>query len=296
MSRRRRIVVVAHAASETNRRLAAAFDSAGASAAIRPPSALARASHDDLVLARLDVLRSLDGIEPGLRELAAAAERGVPVLNGVAATIAAHDKLVTARCLAQAGLPHPWTTHVFGETPPVVPLPVVLKPRFGSWGYDVHRCLTRAESKRRFRELGRRGWAIRQGILVQDLVESDGTDLRVVVAGGRVVGAAKRVAAPGEWRTNLTLGGTRLPAHVPAEARALALAAAGAIGGDLVGIDLLPRRDGGWSVIEINAAVEFTTDYALEGRDPFRAAADAILGRESPAELPEAAAFSAFSG
>lgn len=283
-------------ATETNRRLAAAFREAGASCAIRPPSALSRVSRDDLVLARLDVVRSLDGVEPGLGEVAAAAERGVHVLNGGASIVAAHDKLVTARCLQQAGVPHPWTTHVFGETPPLVPLPIVLKPRFGSWGKDVYRCVTRSEIKHRFRRLGRRGWAIRHGILVQDLVEGDGTDLRLVVARGEIVGAAKRVAALGEWRTNVALGGKRLPARATADAAVLALAAAKAVGGDLVGVDLLPRRDGGWSVIEVNAAVDLTPDYAIDGRDPFLAAAEAILASAPRAEPSQTPAFSFLSG
>ena len=44
--------------------------------------------------------------------------------------------------------------------------------------------------------------------------------------------------------------------------------AAAAVGGDLVGVDLLPDGDG-WRVIEINGAVDFTDDYALDERDVF---------------------------
>jgi glutathione synthase/RimK-type ligase-like ATP-grasp enzyme len=69
-----------------------------------------------------------------------------------------------------------------------------------------------------------------------------GHDLRVLVAGGRIVGAESRVAAAGEWRTNLSLGGSSCPAIVPPHARAAALAAARAVSGDFVGIDLLPHR------------------------------------------------------
>jgi glutathione synthase/RimK-type ligase-like ATP-grasp enzyme len=49
--------------------------------------------------------------------------------------------------------------------------------------------------------------------------------------------------------------------------------AAAAVGGDLVGVDLLPDERG-WRVIEINGAVEFTDDYALNGRDVFARAVE----------------------
>ena len=78
-----------------------------------------------------------------------------------------------------------------------------------------------------------------------------GFDLRLVVSGGVVIGAIERVAAPGEWRTNIALGGTRRRAALRPDARDLAVKAAAAVNGDLVGVDLLPAEDG-WRVIEIN--------------------------------------------
>jgi glutathione synthase/RimK-type ligase-like ATP-grasp enzyme len=83
-----------------------------------------------------------------------------------------------------------------------------------------------------------------------------------VVAGGRVVGAARRVAADGEWRTNVSLGGESLPVAPPPLARRLALAAAAAIRGDLVGVDLLPTASA-YVVSEVNGAVDFRPSYGL---------------------------------
>jgi ribosomal protein S6--L-glutamate ligase len=116
------------------------------------------------------------------------------------------------------------------------------------------------------------------GAIAQELVPSRGYDLRLVVAGGRVVGAVRRVAAPGEWRTNVALGATRAATLPPAAAVELALAAAEASGLDLAGIELVPEGRGGFVVIELNGAVDFNREYRLIG-DPFAVAAAALPRR-----------------
>ena len=103
---------------------------------------------------------------------------------------------------------------------------------------------------------------------MQELVPPRGYDLRIVVAADRVVGAVIRVSPDGEWRTNVALGARRLPTTPPLEATELAIAAARAVQADLVGVDLLPDGRGGWAVLELNGAVEFTEEYSLR-RDVF---------------------------
>jgi len=73
----------------------------------------------------------------------------------------------------------------------------------------------------------------------------------------------KRVSQDGEWRTNVALGAHRRPTRVPDDAQVLALRAARAFGTSLVGVDLLPVEGGGWVVLELNGAVEFTRTYNL---------------------------------
>jgi RimK family alpha-L-glutamate ligase len=250
----------------------------GVRARLLPPDLAARrARPGETVLGRVDVRPSLDGVEPGLEALRRLERGGFEVLNRPDALLAAHDKLETARCLGRAGIPHPRTLFVppGGEAPPFRG-PVVLKPRFGSWGVDVVRCETPRELRRELARLSRRPWFRSDGLLVQELLPPPGADLRVLVACGEVVGAISRRAAPGEWRTNVALGGTREPAAVDAAARGLALAAADAIGADLVGVDLLPVA-GGYVVLELNGCVDFTADYSLGGGDVFEAAVSALL-------------------
>lgn len=92
-----------------------------------------------------------------------------------------------------------------------------------------------------------------------------------------MVGAVRRVAAPGEWRTNVALGAVREPVDPAPEVCELAIRSAAAVEGDLVGVDLLPAGAGGFVVIEINGAVEFNAAYSLQGADVFRRTLDALL-------------------
>jgi len=133
--------------------------------------------------------------------------------------------------------------------------------------------------------LSGRPW-FRAGAVAQEFVPPRGYDLRLVVAGGRVVGAVRRVAAPGEWRTNVALGASRAATVPPAAAIELALAAAETAGLDLVGVDLLPDGRDGYVVVELNGAVDFNREYRLLG-DPFAVAAAALCRRARRlADLP----------
>lgn len=272
-----RLLVAAGERNETTAALIEAWRGLDVAADLVPPLDVRRSLRPgDTVLARLDVLPTLDGVEPGLLELLLLERLGVPVLNPVAGLLAAHDKLRTARLLARARLPHPWTMHLApGDALPRLAAPVVVKPRFGSWGVDVFRCENRDKLARYLNEIDARPWFRRHGALLQELVLPQGHDLRVVVAGGTTVGAVERVAAPGEWRTNVSLGGSRRPCVPTATASALAEAAAAAVGADLVGVDLLPS-DGGYVIVELNAAVEFNAAYSQPGCDVYEDSALAL--------------------
>jgi RimK family alpha-L-glutamate ligase len=263
----RTFAVVAHRVTPTNTRLGAV---------LTPAQALTRLGRGDVALGRLDVLPSLDGVEPGLWALDRLAASGVTVLNGSRTLVAAHDKLATSTAMFAAGVPHPRTEHVAPWLPtPELEAPIVFKPRFGSWGRDVVRCDDGDSIVAALTALEESAWYEATGAIAQKLVAPRGFDLRLVVARGVVIGAVRRIAAAGEWRTNVALGARREPVVPPPEACAIALAAAAAIGGDLVGVDLLPADVGTWVVLEVNGAVDFTSAYSL-GDDVFAMATAAL--------------------
>ena len=285
----KRLAIVARTTSSTNRGLIDAAAAIGLKAVVvRPERAVRRLRAGDIALGRLDVRPTLDGPEPGLKALQILERNEVHVLNRAGALLGAHDKLITAVRLATHKLPHPRTAHVGSPTEVPFDFPVVVKPRFGSWGRDVSLCASAPELERCLRHLRRKAWFRRQGAVVQELVQPQGYDLRVIVAAGEVAGAVRRVAAIGEWRTNIALGGVRVPVDPPPRARLTALRAAAALGTDLVGVDLLPDANGGWIVLELNGAVDFTPEYNLAGENVFERAvqllAHSVGGEAEPSD------------
>lgn len=269
-----RSVVVLGRPTETNLALVDAFAERGHRARLGDPAAPPCVGPGDVVLARLDVLSTLDGIERGLWDLPRLARAGAHLLNGPRSLAAAHDKLMTALFLGAAGVAQAATAHVRDATVPLLGPPYVVKPRFGSWGRDVYLCHDEEGLRRRLALLAQKQWFRRHGALVQALIQPTGRDLRVLVAAGQVVGAIERRAVPGEWRTNVALGAKRHRVDPPADARALALRAAAAIDIDLAGVDIARDASGRCHVLEINGAVDFNPAY---GDAVFAAASRALL-------------------
>jgi RimK family alpha-L-glutamate ligase len=271
------LVAVIGSQQQTNVDLVFAWRARGLPAAlVSPGEASVLLGPGDTALARLDVLPTLDGIEDGIDDLDDVEWHGARLLNRRRALVQAHDKLRTAACLVTARLPHPKTVHLPRADAPIgLRPPLVVKPRFGSSGVDVFRCDSDRELEEVLEAIRDRRWFRRHGALLQELLPSTGRDIRLLVAGGRIVGGVQRVAPPGEWRTSISRGAARIPVTPSPEMCRLAIAAAASVGADFVGVDLLPV-DNGYVVIEVNGSVEFDRLYDLDGNDVYAELANAL--------------------
>jgi len=257
--------------SPTNAGLLSAFRRLGSEAELAPTEDVLRISRADDVLLRRPGPADVAAAD---RDALAALERGgVRVLNASASLRLCHDKLAAAERLLGAGVPHPQTSLLDEWSQAKVEPPLVLKPRFEGGGSDVHLCANAAELEKTVLSLSEQPWLRRGCAIVQELVPTGGQDFRVIVAGDCVVGAIRRIAPQGSWHT--ATGGGRSRARLTAESSSLALAAAAAVGGDLVGVDLVAlwRRQ---TVIDVNGCVDFTDEYAF-GSDTLTRAAAALL-------------------
>ena len=98
-------------------------------------------------------------------------------------------------------------------------------------------------------------WAMGQDIVLQEYIrESKGRDIRAIVIGGRVIASMRRVAKPGEFRSNLHRGakgnGVR---KLPASYRSAAVRATEVMGLEIAGVDMLEGKDGP-KILEINSS------------------------------------------
>ena len=102
--------------------------------------------------------------------------------------------------------------------------------------------------------------------LVQEFVkEASGTDIRCFVVDGKVVGAIKRTAQPGEFRSNLHQGGSAVKVKITAERKAAAKAVR-ILKLNVAGVDML-RSESGPKILEVNSSPGLQGIEQATGKD-----------------------------
>ncbi|MBO4847798.1 MAG: RimK family alpha-L-glutamate ligase [Clostridia bacterium] len=145
--------------------------------------------------------------------------------------------------------------------------PVVIKEAFGSFGQQVYLAHDEEEAREILKRIGGR-----RVIFQRFIGESAGRDLRLNVVGGRVIAAMERWSSTGDFRANITIGGSMRP-HTPTfDEEAMALKAAETLGLDFCGVDLL-ESDMGPLVCEVNSNAHFKSIEECTGVN----AADEIM-------------------
>lgn len=131
--------------------------------------------------------------------------------------------------------------------------PVMLKLLSGTQGIGVMIAHNMASIESTLDTL----WSLGQDILIQECIEESlGRDLRVFVVGDEIIGAMRRQARIGEFRSNIHRGGIGTAVELSDEYKELALKAAKTIGLEVAGVDMLESHQGP-KVIEVNASPGF---------------------------------------
>jgi ribosomal protein S6--L-glutamate ligase len=234
----------------------------------------------DGVLVRMMPPGSLEQVVFRMDALQRVAAAGVPVVNPPRAIEAAVDKYLTLALLDQAGLPVPatWagqTAESALEAFDELGGDVVVKPLFGSEGRGLVRVSHREIAWRTFHALERIGAVL----YLQKVIRHPGHDIRAFVVNDTVLGSMRRHAAPGDWRTNVSLGGQAEPYRLSSEEERLAIEAARAVGARVAGVDLIHDLDRGRPVVlEVNAVPGWRALARVTGIDIAVAVLEASLG------------------
>ncbi len=184
----------------------------------------------------------------------------VPAVSPHCVVATCGDKLLTSAALQEAGVPIPrvaiaFTPEAALEAIEELGYPVVLKPVSGSWGRLLARVNDRDAAEAILEHKTTLGGYVHSVFYIQEYVDKPGRDIRTLVAGDEVIYAIYRRSA--HWITNTARGGEPLPCPLTPEIEGLSQAAAQAVGGGIVAVDLLETADGRLLVNEVNHTPEF---------------------------------------
>ena len=187
----------------------------------------------------------------------------VPVVNDPATARVCADKVETSLALAEAGIPTPETRVAFDTESALAAVesfgyPCVLKAVVGSWGRLMAKLEGRAAAEAVLEHKATLGHYEHKVFYVQEFVDKPGRDLRVLVCGTEPVAAMSR--SGDHWLTNAKRGAETAAFELDDRAAELATAAAEAVGGGLLGVDLMEVGGDGetqYTVHEVNHTVEF---------------------------------------
>ena len=187
---------------------------------------------------------------------------GFKVINRFEVGQTCGNKLITSIKLAENRIPSPKTQFAFSaesglENIKKIGFPVVLKPIVGSWGRGIYplRNLEIASMIVEMREEDNS--PLSRIYYIQEMVDRPPRDIRCIVIDDQAITAIYRYSSQSEWRTNVARGGNVELAPITNEIEDLALRAAKAVGGGILGVDMMEDKNRGLVVHEVNNTVEF---------------------------------------
>ncbi|WP_247010427.1 lysine biosynthesis protein LysX [Halorientalis litorea] len=171
---------------------------------------------------------------------------GIPVVNSPETAQVCADKAKNSLALAGAGVPTPETTVAFTKDAALEAIeafgyPCVLKPVVGSWGRLMAKIDNRNAAEAILEHKETLGHYEHKVFYVQEYVEKGGEDIRVLATDGTPVAAMVR--SSDHWITNAAKGAETDEFGLDEEARELVERASTAVGGGLLGVDLMETED-----------------------------------------------------
>ena len=210
---------------------------------------------------------------------------GIPIVNSAETAEICANKVKNSLALEKAGVPTPATEVAFTKDAALdivekFGYPCVLKPVIGSWGRLMAKIDSRSAAEAIFEHKETLGHYEHKVFYIQEFVEKPGRDIRVVALDGKPVAAMVRKSD--HWLTNAAKGAETAEFELDDEARELVAQASDAVGGGLLGVDLMETGldengdPAGYTVHEVNHNVEFKALNEATGVDVPAAVVDWI--------------------
>ena len=196
---------------------------------------------------------------------------GAHIINSLRTATVCGNKLFAHMELQKAGIKTPNAFSAFSEESAIAALdnlgyPAVIKPTIGSWGRLIA-LLRDRDAANAVIEDREHMFPLYQVYYFEELVSRPPRDIRAIVIGDTVVAAIYRYSGPGEWKTNMALGGHAETCPVTNELEDICIKATKAVEGQIVGVDLMESREHGLIVHEINNTTEFRNTVRVTGVD-----------------------------
>ena len=198
---------------------------------------------------------------------------GIRCINSSDVARICGDKILTSLALKEAGLAQPPIRVAFTEDSALTAIeelgyPVVLKPAVGSWGRLLAKVNDRESAEAILEHKTVLGSYHHSIFYIQKYVEKQGRDIRSFVVGNECIAAIYRSSS--HWITNTARGAVATGCPVTDEIASLSVAAAHAVGGGVLAVDLFESTEG-LLVNEVNYTMEFrnsidTTGVNIPGR------------------------------
>jgi len=195
---------------------------------------------------------------------------GIRTVNTAEVAYTCGNKFSTTKALIQHGVPTPRTMLAFTPESALQAIetlgyPVVLKPAIGSWGRLLSKVNDREAAEAILEHKRILGSYHHSIFYIQEYIEKPQRDIRSFVVGDETIAAIYRHSP--HWITNTARGGKATNCPVTPEIDALSRAAARAVGGGVVAIDILEAPDGRLLVNEVNYTMEFRNSISTTGVD-----------------------------
>ncbi len=185
----------------------------------------------------------------------------IPVLNKFEVANICGNKMFMTLLLKKNNIPTPKTYFSFSsdsaaENLEKVGFPLVIKPVIGSWGRGVMPLKDKDTMEAVFEIRDITDSPHDRIYYLQELVQRPPRDIRVITVGDEPIAAMYRKSSGG-FKTNIALGADPELCEITKEMEDMAAKAAKAMGGGILGIDMMEDDEKGLVVHEVNNTVEF---------------------------------------